>query len=216
MSTSEPLGTPQYLPGIDVSHFQGVIDWTKVKAAGIGFAFIKATDGLSFVDPMLSENVSGCVDAGIPFGLYHFFRPSLDGGKQAGFFLENTLNQRYFPGTDIRRPCLPAALDLEIGPMETSEASAWLDTVDAALGREPLVYTSPSFAQANLAFGPPIGVYPLWIAEYTTKPEPNVPTTWSEWEFWQHTPRGQVDGVPNLVDLDWFHGTSEDLKAWVK
>ena len=221
--SSQPIQAPQYLPGIDVSHFQGEIDWQKVKAAGIGFAFIKATDGLTFVDPMLIANVSGCVDGGIPFGVYHFFRPALDAAKQAQFFLDTTINlsagHSYTSESGISRlgaPCLPPALDLELGPMVTSQAAAWLDAVDEAQGREPFVYTAPAFAAQYLAFGPPIGVYPLWLAEYTDAPEPKLPTAWATWDFWQRTPNGQVDGVPNLVDLDWFHGTEEDLKAWIK
>lgn len=207
MSTqSVPL--QQYLPGIDVSHFQGVIQWARVKAAGIGFAFIKATDGTGFVDPQLDENTSKCAFYGIPFGLYHFFRPSADPTAQAQFFLKNC------KCTSVAQ--LPPALDLELGPLVTSQAAAWLDVVDEALGREPIVYTAPAFAAQYLAFGPPIGVYPLWLAEYTDAPEPKLPTAWASWDFWQHTPSGQVDGVPNAVDLDWFHGSEEDLKSWIK
>jgi lysozyme len=207
-----PLGTPAYLPGIDVSNFQGVIDWARVKAAGIGFVFIKATDGLKFSDPQLIDNVSGCEAEGIAFGLYHFFRPTADPAAQARFFLQAVTGI-----VDSKALTLPPALDLEIGPMvTTSQAAAWLEVVNEALGREPLVYTSPAFAQANLAFGPPIGVYPLWLAEYTTRLAPTLPAAWSDWDFWQHTPNGQVDGVPNAVDLNWFHGSAEDLKTWIK
>lgn len=204
-----PLGTPAYLPGIDVSHFQGVIDWQRVKAAGIGFAFIKATDGTGFVDPQLNYNALACQALSIPFGLYHFFRPTADSASQAQFFLANTK-----PYT----PLLPPALDLELGPVTTSQAATWLDIVDVALGRESLVYTAPAFAAENFngENSGLISVYPLWIAEYTTKPAPIVPAAWEDWEFWQHTPSGQVDGVPNAVDLDWFHGTADDLRAWVK
>jgi len=194
-----------YLPGIDVSHFQGVIDWGRVKATGIAFAFIKATDGTSFVDPQLSRNMDGCAEAGIPFGLYHFFRPTLDPVAQAEFFLDQWKNSS-----------LPPALDLELGPMVTSQAAAWLDAVDEAQGREPFVYTAPAFAAQYLDFGASLGVYPLWIAEYTIKPQPTFPQAWSTWDFWQHSPSGHVDGVPNLVDLDWFHGSEEDLKTWIK
>lgn len=202
-----PLGAPAYLPGIDVSHFQGVIDWQRVKAAGIGFAFIKATDGEHFVDPQLNYNALACQALSIPFGLYHFFRPATDSASQAQFFLANTK-----PYT----PPLPAALDLEIGPVSAGEASTWLDIVDDAQEREPLVYTAPAFAIENKFGLATLGVYPLWIAEYTTKSAPLVPAAWEDWEFWQHTPSGQVDGVPNAVDLDWFHGTVDDLKAWIK
>jgi lysozyme len=197
---------PPYLSGIDVSHFQGVIDWQRVKASRIGFAFIKATDGVNFVDPQLGNNVQGCVDAGIPFGLYHFFRPSLDATVQATFFLYET--QRYSPS-------LPPALDLELGPVTVEQAAIWLDAVDSSLGREPFVYASPAFADEYLTDSS-IAVYPIWIAEYTENPVPRVPFAWSVWEFWQHTPNGRVEGVPNAVDLDWFNGGSEELQTWIK
>lgn len=203
-----PIGNPVYLPGVDVSHFQGVIDWQRVKAAGIGFAFIKATDGDQFVDPQLDENTSQCAALGIPFGLYHFFRPSISVAAQAAFFLKH-------------RKCssiaqLPPALDLEIGPVSALDASDWLDLVYEEIGREPLIYTAPVFARDNFGTSNAMGVYPLWIAEYTTKSEPLVPNAWSSWDFWQHTPSGHVDGIPNAVDLDWFQGTAEDLITWLK
>ena len=204
------LGTPAYLPGIDVSHFQGVINWEHVKAAGIGFAFIKGTDGIDSVDARASFNARQCAALEIPFGFYHFFRPALDAHKQAQFFLAQTGE---YGAT------LPPALDLEVSPVTATQACGWLDAVDAALGREPLVYVSPSFAAENFdaTDEPLIGVYPLWIAEYTTRPSPEVPIAWSDWDFWQHTPQGQVDAMPTAVDLNWFHGTAADLAAaWVK
>lgn len=204
-----PLGTPAYLPGIDVSHFQGLIDWQKVKAAGIGCAFIKATDGTSFVDPQFKANAEGCSQAGIPFGFYHFFRPTLDARQQAAHFLD-TVTPVLTAGTH-----LPPCLDLEVGPLQVAQATAWLDQVDEALSREPLIYTSPAFAAEWLTTGG-LGIYPLWLAQYTSKPQPDVPEAWSDWEFWQHTQNGSVDGVPNQVDLNWFHGTAEDLQMWIR
>src|SRR5262245_49797633 len=76
--------------GVDVSHYDGTIDWAKVKAAGIDFAFMKATENLNFVDPTFATNWTNAGTAGVIRGAYHFFRASVDGAKQAEFFVQTT------------------------------------------------------------------------------------------------------------------------------
>jgi len=200
-------------PGIDVSHYQGVIDWAKVKAAGIQFAFIKATDGATGTDPMFATNVKGCMAVGLPWGAYHFFRPGENAAAQAAHFL----SVADFIVTGIAcGKVLPPALDLELGPLTFAEAMIWLDQVDEALGNTPMVYISPAFAAANIEPGDPAGAYPLWIAEYGPRATPTIPDPWGGWEFWQHSAAGEIDGIAGTVDLDWFHGTVDDLQVWVK
>jgi GH25 family lysozyme M1 (1,4-beta-N-acetylmuramidase) len=70
------------LKGIDVSHWDGKIDWAQVKNAGVGFAYIKATEGTNFVDSQFAHNLAGAKDVGLPFGLYHFLRPDNNGAAQ--------------------------------------------------------------------------------------------------------------------------------------
>ena len=93
------------IPGIDVSHYQGTIDWAKVKASGVQFAYIKATQGASFVDPKLAENVEGAASVEIPIGLYHVFVAN-SGEEQEQNWLKAT---RQYPAQ------LPAWLDVEPG-----------------------------------------------------------------------------------------------------
>ena len=101
------------IPGIDVSHYQGTIDWAKVKASGVQFAYIKATQGASFVDPKLAENVEGAASVEIPIGLYHVFVAN-SGEEQEHNWVKAT---RQYPAQ------LPAWLDVEPGAV-TSDAAA--------------------------------------------------------------------------------------------
>jgi len=190
-----------FVPGIDVSHFQGVIDWDRVKAAGIQFAFIKATDGISGKDPNLAVNMSGAAKAGIPFGLYHFYRPTEDAGAQAANFLwiDHTLAQ------------LPPVLDLEMDPLKVSDAETWLEAVEDSMYVVPIVYGSPAFLSAHFEDWSGVKTYPLWVAEYTDRPAP-VSGPWANWDFWQYSNSGTVNGISGPVDLNWFNGSLDDLK----
>jgi lysozyme len=195
-----------FQPGIDVSHFQGDIDWTRVKAAGVQFAFIKATDGLTGIDPKLSANMTGAANAGIPFGLYHFYRPgtSRDGERQAFHFLSSVLP----------RPKLPSVLDLELAPIILSDVEDWLTAVAAATGVQPIVYGSPSFLTEHCKDWAGTGTYPLWVAEYTTRRAPST-GPWKNWDFWQFSNTGSVDGISGPVDLDWFNGDLDALQSLI-
>ena len=190
-----------FVPGIDVSHFQGAIDWAKVKAAGIQFAFIKATDGTGGTDPLLTANMQGAAKAGVPFGLYHFFRPAQSANDQAAHFLsiDHTLGQ------------LPPVLDLELDPLKVSDAQAWLDYVEDSMSVVPIIYGSPSFLSGHFEDWAGVKTYPLWVAEYTERPKP-VTGPWANWDFWQHSNTGTVDGISVPVDLNWFNGTLDELK----
>ena len=190
-----------FVPGIDVSHFQGFIDWARVKAAGIEFAFIKATDGISWKDPNLAVNMSGAAKAGIPFGLYHFYRPAEDAAQQATHFLsiDDTLAQ------------LPPVLDLEMDPLKVSDAETWLEAVEDSMAVVPIVYGSPAFLAGHFEDWAGVKTYPLWVAEYTDRPAP-VSGPWANWDFWQYSNSGTVNGLSGPVDLNWFNGSLDDLK----
>lgn len=197
------------LPGIDVSHYQGEIDWKKVKAFGIQFAFIKATDGVNGVDPNLARNTSGAQEAGIPFGLYHFMRPDPTPGnaeKQAEHFLsfENVVA----PGL------LPPVLDVELPGIDTESVHWWLRRASQATGTVPLIYGSSSYLAEHFKDWVGVDYYPLWVAHYITHSAPAT-HPWKTWDFWQYTNSGHVDGILGPVDLDWYNGTSEELAALV-
>jgi len=197
--------------GIDVSHYDGTIDWAQVKASGIDFAFMKASEGLTFVDPMFAANWKAAGDAGLIRGGYHFFRPEDDPVMQADFFVATAGMPQ--PGD------LPLTIDLEVTDSVTDVAtplSQFLARVQEQTGLVPIVYTSARFwTEMN---GPATGYdqYPLWDAQWTTAC-PNMPEPWPVWAFWQNASTGTVPGISGManVDLDQFNGSLAALQAFV-
>lgn len=149
---------------MDVSHWQGVINWSRVKKAGIIFAYMKATEAANYVDPQYASNASGASSAGILRGAYHFARPgdSASADAQADYFVQHaTVNGSLGE--------LPPALDLEdAGGLSKSALSTWvrmfLNRVQAIAGRTGVLYVSPSFAEAYLDTS--LHDIPLWVADW--------------------------------------------------
>jgi len=187
--------------GIDVSHYQGRIDWRAVAGEGIGFAYVKATEGVTFTDPAFARNWSGAAGAGIARGAYHRFRAGRDAVAQARHFLSVVT---------LRAGDLPPVLDVESadGVSDTRlvrGVRTWLAEVEQATGVRPIVYTKPGFRRAHL--GRALDDYPLWIAEYGVD-APSV----DRWHLWQHSERGRVSGIGTEVDLDRFNGSHAELR----
>jgi lysozyme len=198
------------MSGIDVSQFQREIDWQQVRRAGITFAFIKATDGVSGCDPFFTPNWQKARVAHIRRGAYHFLRPQIDAEQQAHFFL-GKLNQ------DAGE--LPPVLDVEVLTSTTPDgliasARTWLDVVKSELNCLPILYTGSAFWRNTLRNSDKFVEFPLWIAHYTTAPNPLMPSAWKKWTFWQFSPVGKVAGVTGNVDLDVFNGDAADLDAF--
>ncbi len=211
--------------GIDVSNHNGnSIDWQAVKNSDVSFAFAKATEGITYIDPYFSKNWQQMKAAGLLRGAYHFFRPLRDANEQAQNFLKVVGG---FESGD-----LPPVLDLEHYPEEVEKqwkqinlnqrierVQQWLDIVEAATGYQPMIYTSSGFWKSYMDDTQVFTKYPLWIANYTTKPQPLVPANnWGGkgWLFWQHTETGSVAGVKGNVDRNRFNGSFEELLAFVK
>ena len=156
-----------YADGIDVSHWQGTVDWTKVDGDGVQFAFMKATDGTSYTDPQFARNWSQARSHGIDRGAYHFAEPSSASGSavtQARHFV-STVGSMKHAGD------LPPVLDLEVSgglgrTALTSWVSTWLSTVEQLTGRNPMIYVSPSFWEYYLGNSTAFHHYPLWVANY--------------------------------------------------
>jgi lysozyme len=200
------------VPGIDVSRWQGVIDWKAVRAAGIRFAYIKATDSTNGLDPNFATNWEGAKAAGIVRGAYHYFRPTADAKQQAIFFAQTV----HLEPTD-----LPPALDVEsdFGNLTIAQiikaVFTWLTEVENRMGRKPLVYTRATISDTRLVS--PSGAVPdwiknyhLWVANYGVK-SPLMPKGWNNWLFWQYSNKGKVNGIDGDVDLDWFNGPLSKL-----
>jgi GH25 family lysozyme M1 (1,4-beta-N-acetylmuramidase) len=204
-----PPGT--YLEGIDVSHWQGTIDWSGVAYAGKAFAIMKATEGQTYLDSKYAWNHAYARAYGIRVGAYHFANPSTsanDAVLEADWFVQNMA---------IRAGDLNPALDLETsGGLGTAAlqawVGAWLDRVYARIGMRPMIYTSPAFWRSYMgdtrAFADK-GYTVLWIAHWFVS-SPSVPgSNWGGhgWTFWQYSDCGKVLGIGGCVDLDRYNGT---------
>ena len=205
------------LEGVDVSHFEGVIDWEQVKEAGIAFAFIKATEGADLVDPMARKNAAGCRAVGIVPGVYHFYRHDVDPNAQADHFLNNLCAGE--PGD------LLPAIDVELpgdgaGPLGYPQSEVVcrvgevVRTVQAAIGRAPMIYTYP-YAWTELTGNSPAFACdcPLWIASYSVA-TPELARGWPDYAVWQYTDHGTVQGISGAVDRDRFNGDEARLDAF--
>lgn len=200
----------RFISGIDVSHYQGTIDWQKVAASGIAFAYAKATEGAATKDSRFTTNYNGMKSNGILRGAYHFFHPATDAKAQAENFM--SVVQQLDLGD------LPPSLDIEIDE-EKSETEIiggireWIDTVETQLGRKPIIYTGASFWNEKVGGSGDFSDCLLWVAHYTSKPAPTIPKGFDDFTFWQYSNQGRVDGITdNTVDLDRFKGNMHHLK----
>ncbi|WSV65602.1 GH25 family lysozyme [Streptomyces sp. NBC_01013] len=201
--------------GIDVSHYQGTINWSSVKSAGIQFAYIKATESTTYKDPNFSANYLHAYQSKVIRGAYHFARPNLSSGAaQATYFAGN--------GGAWSRDnlTLPGMLDLEGGcySKSTSAMQSWIldfyNTYKAKTGRDVVIYTSPSWW--NTCTGGWSGMSarsPLFVAHWTSASSPSIPSGFPYWTFWQYTDSGSVSGISGAVDRDRFSGDSSRLLA---
>ncbi|MDO8752271.1 MAG: GH25 family lysozyme [Anaerolineales bacterium] len=206
------------IPGIDVSHWDAGIDWPKVRATGQRFVFAKATEGIVYKDDTFKDNWFGAKSAGLLRGAYHFFRCNVDAKKQADYFIDYVRSVK-----DDGE--LPHVLDLETNDGIRKEkivpaAKIWLDRVEAAFGRKPIIYSGQYFLQdyfVESGGGPPMWAkdYPLWLAQYPNQyaegMKPFLPRGWFNWAIWQYSDKGRVNGINASVDLNLFNGTLEEL-----
>lgn len=206
-------------PGIDVSHYQGAINWTSVRSAGIQFAYIKATEGTTFKDSRFGTNYVGAYNAGVIRGAYHFALPDRSSGATQAVFLATNGGAW---SADNRT--LPAALDLEANPygatcygktqagMRTWIAD-FLATYRARTSRHAVIYTTTSWW--TTCTGNYSGFWannPLWIARWASSPG-TLPAGAPYWTMWQYTSTGQVSGISGNVDRDYFNGARDRLLA---
>ncbi len=200
-TAAAPAAVAVTYEGIDVSHYQGQVEWTRVKAAGLVFAFAKATQGTEEVDPRFAANWQGMRAAGLVRGAYHYLDLDKDAAAQAEHFLATVR---------LEAGDLPPALDVEATDGMSVEdidkgVRTWLERVAAASGVQPILYSDLSFLDTYLAQG--FGAYPLWIAEYSQAPQ-TLPAAWTAWTFWQYSDTGEVSGVDGEVDRDRYQGTA--------
>jgi GH25 family lysozyme M1 (1,4-beta-N-acetylmuramidase) len=193
------------LKGIDVSYYQGTVNWPVVKSAGIKFAIARVNDG-GFMDPKFDENWEAIKAMGLARGAYQFFRPGKDASAMADVLISKI--GQLGPGD------LPPTLDVEATDGESpssivAKIHVWVDKVKAATGRTPIIYTGRYFWNDNVGTSE-FNHHPLWLAAYTSGC-PNTPDAWDSWRMWQHSGSGTVPGISGDVDLNLFNGTEAEL-----
>jgi GH25 family lysozyme M1 (1,4-beta-N-acetylmuramidase) len=199
------------IPGIDISHWQGTIDWAKVAGAGKEFAFMKATDDDNYVDPTFATNRAQARANGLMVGAYHFARPDPSAG-------DARREARYFVKVADPKPgSLLPVLDIETSQgldqrEVTHWARTWVAEVRDLTGVTPLVYTSPYGWMTRTGDTRLVARdgAPLWVAHWGVS-SPTLPAAnWDGhgWVVWQHTSEGHVAGIAGNVDLDKLAGTT--------
>lgn len=193
--------------GVDVSAHQGRIDWARLKADGVGFAYIKASEGGDFVDARFSDNWREAKRAGVPRGAYHFFTQCRSGIDQARNFIATT---------PLDADALPPVVDVEhMGPCTKGPASTnlvaeiedFLDAVEARYGKRPILYTTRQFHDVYLPGA--FNAERFWIRSLGFPPGFRD----GQWVFWQYHNDGRRDGVAGSIDLNVFRGTQAGLDA---
>lgn len=197
-----PLLAGYSVHGIDVSAYQGTINWPLVAGHQVRFAFIKATEGVTLRDPRFQRNWQGARAAGIYRGAYHYFQPNYDGARQANLF---TRTVPLAPGD------LPPVLDVEAPEFHDVAAmrrhvGVWLRLVERHYGVRPILYSNYSFYRRYLAGH--FDQYPLWLAHYEVD-SPRLPK--EKWIIWQHSDESYVPGIRGTVDFNVFQGNFERL-----
>ncbi len=216
-STGEPCGAERSgvsvcpgapgVRGIDVSTYQGAIDWERVKEDGVAFAFVRVSDGTANIDGRFATNWRAMKRVGVLRGAYQFFRASEDANSQV---LLMTRLIEFAGGLDTTD--LGVAIDIETADGQSdetvrSQVSQWLRIAEQLTGHVPLLYTNSAMSPI---LGTAFGTYPLWVANWDTQC-PTLPAGWPTWRFWQSSSTGVVSGIEAPVDLDQFDGTLGEL-----
>ncbi len=200
--------------GIDVSKFQGDIDWVTAQQSGVNFAFIKATEGGDHLDKNFSMNWNAAKGAGVLRGAYHFYYFCRTASEQANWFIQNVPNDP---------AALPPVLDMEWnhrsrncryrpGPAKVrNEIRIYLDRLTAHYGKRPIIYVTPDFyAENNLAR---IRGYDFWLRSVADHPREVY--RGQHWVFWQYSGTGVVPGIEGNVDINVFSGSVSTWRTWV-
>ncbi len=207
--------TPYSYPvhGIDVSRWQGDIDWATARDAGVSFAFIKATEGGDVADPMFKSHWAGAKRAGVRRGAYHYYYFCRPAAEQARWFIAHVPRDA---------SALPHVLDMEWNPRSRTctlrpdgakvraEATRFLDILQAHYGRRPILYTTVDFFRET-GIGRLKGTQ-FWLRSVAGHPRQIYPGAY--WSFWQYTGTGLVPGIQGQVDLNVFRSAPGAWARW--
>lgn len=201
--------------GIDISKYQGEIDWDRVRQAGIRFAYLKVSEGGDHVDSRFYQNWDGAARAGVPRGAYHFMYWCRPASEQAVWFTHAVPQDR---------TQLPPVLDLEWNnhsktcPQRISRENALekirllLNSMEHHTGKRPVIYTDINFHRDVLEGE--FRDYEFWLRSVAAEPHERFKDR--PWTFWQYTATGQVPGIRGNVDRNAFHGSVKDWERWLE
>jgi GH25 family lysozyme M1 (1,4-beta-N-acetylmuramidase) len=212
---ASPASAAGSVPGMDVSGYQGNVDWQTAWNNGARFAYVKATEGTGYTNPYFAQQYNGSYNVGMIRGSYHFARPNISGGAaQADYFVNHG------GGWSGDGKTLPGALDIEWNPyaggtcygLSTSGMVAWIkafsDEYHARTTRWPVIYTATSWwSQCTGNLGDFTSTNPLWVARYASAPG-GLPYAWGVYTVWQYADSGTFPG-----DQDVFNGAYDRLQA---
>lgn len=206
----EPVYPSDYeIHGIDISHYQGVVNWRELRKAMIArcpvrFVMIKATEGAGHTDRMFKENFFQARENGFIRGAYHFWSNKTSPREQAAYFLQQV---------PLEKGDLPPVLDVEHIPADVSvedfqrDVLTWLHIVEDKYHVKPIIYTYYKFKEKYLS-DRRFDDYPYWIAHYYVEKIEYQ----GKWKFWQHTDAGRLPGIKGFVDLNIYNGSYYDLR----
>lgn len=185
--------------GIDVSSWQGYVDYSQVQSSGISIVYIKASEGSNIIDTYFNENYTNAKSAGLKVGFYHYLTATN---------IEEAVNQATFFANTIsgKSPDCKLAMDFEsfnsLNNYDINQiALTFLQTVKSLTKKDVIVYSDTY--NATCTFNSTITNYNLWVAQYGV-PEPSSNNNWNNWVGWQYTDQGEVSGISGYVDMDNF------------
>jgi len=207
--------------GVDVSHHNGQVEWPKLASSGVKFVYIKASQGTNFRDPRFDANWRASANAGVVRGAYHFLGAEGDGAEQARSYLALIAKSGGLLANDLT-PVLDLEWDFErVGSARVDRWSkvpadqiakavkAWIDTVQTATGRRPIIYTSASWWNERMAGSMQLKDYQHWVADYRQSSiNAGAPKSVRQhaYQIWQFTDVGGVDGASVKLDVNRLKG----------
>ena len=192
--------------GIDISRYQGDIDWKELKeknpdSTPIHFVYMKASEGKEMKDPYFDKNWKEAKEAGFIRGAYHYFTTGSGGAEQAAQFIRNVT---------LEKGDLPPMVDVEEVPTDKEafnrELKHFILALETRYGVKPIIYASPDFRK-NYLDDSIYESYPTWVAHYHVE-KPDI----GYWDIWQFTDEGELPGIGHRVDLNIFNGGVPELK----
>ena len=196
--------------GVDVSEYQGDIDWSVLSNQDIDFAFIKATEGSSYTDEHFSENWENASKTDLRIGAYHFFSLESSGKSQAEHFCDTVqgVPNMLPPVVDVE----PYGAYKDITEKDVSELTDWLTVTEENYGVKPIIYTTSKWYRKQIKGSFPN--YDIWIRSVYSKPNKDI-----EWTFWQYSNRMNLDGYDGeekYIDMNVFCGSAEEFLDYPK